>query len=68
MRCVQDEMEHVQGVGEDMHLVHILQTNIIGLTDPICDCSQFGVIRGSKTSSRPVIVEVPLMPEVENCN
>jgi hypothetical protein len=51
-----------------MYLMYIFQTNIVGLTDAIRDCLQFGVIRRSKTSCRPFVIEVPLMPEVESHN
>jgi hypothetical protein len=68
MRCIHGGMGRVQGVGEDVHLVYVFQTNIVGLTNPICNYSQFGIIRCSKTSSRPVLVEVPLMPEAKSCD
>jgi hypothetical protein len=61
-------MERVCGVGEDMYLMYVFQTNIIGLMDAICDCSQFSVVRCTKTGCRPVVIEVPLMPEAESCN
>jgi hypothetical protein len=68
MRHIHGEMEHVQGVREDVYLVYVLQSNIVGLTYPIHNCSQFSVIRHGKTSSIPVVVEVPLMPEAESHN
>jgi hypothetical protein len=54
--------------GDDMYLMYVFQTNIVGLTDAICDCLQFGVVRRSKTGCRPAVIEVPLMPEAESCN
>jgi hypothetical protein len=48
-----------------MYLMYVFQTNIVGLTDAIHDCLQFGVVRRSKTGCRPVVIEVPLMPEAE---
>jgi hypothetical protein len=51
-----------------MYLMYIFQTNIVGLTDAIRDCSQFSVVRHSKTSCRPVVIEVPLTPEAESHN
>jgi hypothetical protein len=68
MRHVHGKTEYVQGVGEDVHLAHVLQSDIAGLTDPMCNCSHFVIVGCSKTSCRPVIVEVPLVPEVEGCN
>jgi hypothetical protein len=44
-----------------MYLMYVFQTNIIGLMDAIHDCSQFSVVRRTKTGCRPVVVEVPLM-------
>jgi hypothetical protein len=68
VRRVHCEAERVCRVGEDMYLSYILQTNIVGLTDPIYNYSQFGIVRHRKTSYRPVIIEVPLMPEAESRN
>jgi hypothetical protein len=68
VRCVHGEAECICGVGEDMYLLYILQTNVVRLTDSVRNCSQFGVVRRGETGCRPVVIEVPLMPEVENCN
>jgi hypothetical protein len=68
MRCIHGEMEHVWGVREDVHLAYVLQTDIVGLTHPIHNCLQFSVIRRGKAGSRPVVIEVSLMPEVESHN
>jgi hypothetical protein len=51
-----------------MYLTYVFQTNIVGLADAIRNCLQFGIVRHSKTGCRPVIIEVPLMPEAESCN
>jgi hypothetical protein len=68
MRCIHGETEHIQGVRKDMYLAYIFQTNIVGLMYPICNCLQFSVVGCSKTSHRPVVIEVPLMPEAESHN
>jgi hypothetical protein len=68
VRRVHGEAERIWGVGEDMYLSYILQTNIVRLTDSIHDCSQFGVVRRGETGCRPVVIEVPLMPEAESRN
>jgi hypothetical protein len=68
MGHVHCEAECVHGVREDMYLLYTLQINIVGLMDAICNCLQFGIIRCSKTSRRLVVIEVPLMPEAEQCH
>jgi hypothetical protein len=45
MRHIHCSAECVRGVGEDMYLTYVLQTNIIGLTDAIRNCLQFGIAR-----------------------
>jgi hypothetical protein len=48
-----------------MYLVYVLQANIVGLTDPVHNCSQFGIVRHGKASCRPVIIEIPLKGYVD---
>jgi hypothetical protein len=68
VKHVHGEAERVCGVGEDMYLSYILQTNVVHLTNSVRDCSQFGIVRRGETSCRPVVIEVPLMPEAESRN
>jgi hypothetical protein len=68
VRHVHCEAEHVHRVREDMYLSYILQTNIVGLTDPVRNCSQLGIVRCRKTGRRPVVIEVPFMPEAKSHN
>jgi hypothetical protein len=59
VRHIHGEAKPVCGVGEDMYLLYILQTNIVCLTNSVRDCSQFSVVRCGETSCRPVVIEVP---------
>jgi hypothetical protein len=68
VRRIHGEAERVRGVGEDMCLLYILQSNIVCLTNSVRDCSQFGIVRRGETGCRPVVIEVPLMPEAESRN
>jgi hypothetical protein len=51
VRRIHCEAERICGVGEDVYLLYILQTNIVCLTDPVRDCSQFGVVRCRKPAA-----------------